>query len=147
MSQGKRLPPAPTDKPVGSDWLGRVETPHGLAYHCVCGCGALVLEGEAQVPSFEVMRDRQQGNRVHFTDMWRHAFGPKCIRRHFHGFSLLATQKQASAHPGPRQAPPPKACPSPRSGVGKTERERLKKAVKAGKMTKDEYEIKTGFRL
>ncbi len=39
-------------RPAGADWLGRVETPHGLALICSCGCGQRVLETSARVPGF-----------------------------------------------------------------------------------------------
>ncbi len=146
----KPLPALPTEKPVDSDWLGRVETTAGLAYHCTCGCKATVLEATAVVPPFEVMRDRQ-GSRVSGKDMWRHAFAPRCIRTWGRGFSLIESQKSAfkaqqeAARRQPRPAPRP--TPVYRPSVSKTERDRLKALVKGGRMTAEEYELKTGYRL
>ncbi|MFA4845282.1 MAG: hypothetical protein WC654_01855 [Patescibacteria group bacterium] len=83
----------PSAKPVDSDGFGRVKTDSGLAFKCVCGCGGLVLESAAVVPPIGAMRDRQCGSRVGSKDLWRHAFGERCIIRFGRWFSLKETMR------------------------------------------------------
>lgn len=81
-------------KPDGSDDLGRVTTPAGLAFKCVCGCGGMVLEKVAVVPHRKVVDERQEGENVSWKELWRHAFAPNCIRRFGEGFSLVDARKR-----------------------------------------------------
>ncbi len=83
----------PSVKPEGSDPFGRISTASGLAFRCVCGCGNLVLESVAQVPPIGAMRERQNGSRIGSKDLWRHAFGERCIRRFGRGYSLKETMR------------------------------------------------------
>ncbi|MBI5794289.1 hypothetical protein HZA87_04405 [Candidatus Uhrbacteria bacterium] len=94
----------PTQKPEGSDLFGRVKTPSGLAFRCVCGCGNLVLEKVAVVPPTSAMRDRQNGGRVGSKDLWRHAFGERCIRRFGRGFSLKEKMNKMMDEESKREA-------------------------------------------
>lgn len=81
-------------KPEGSDPFGRISTASGLAFRCVCGCNVPVLESVAQVPPIGAMRDRMNGNRVGSKDLWRHAFGDRCILRFGRGYSLKEKMRQ-----------------------------------------------------
>ncbi|NQV89792.1 hypothetical protein HQ487_00115 [Candidatus Uhrbacteria bacterium] len=116
--------PTPKEKPEGADWLGRITTPNGMAYRCVCGCNVMVLEDAARVPPFDVMQDRQ-GSRIGGKDLWAHAFAPGCIKHRGRNYNLHETQlrafkaeaedaKRAKEHaaraPAPFRTPPKPAC-------------------------------------
>lgn len=78
-NESRGLPPAPTKLPGTNSW-GRISTAHGVSLRCVCGCGQLILESLAVVPSISEMRQRQV-SRVQAADLWRHVLTSNCARR------------------------------------------------------------------